>query len=75
MEKFVLVIDEGTTGVRAILFNSKFDIVAQHYEKMNVLYKKGGVVEESASEIFEKSVISFEFSEVIKILTKYRKLF
>ncbi len=57
MEKFVLVIDEGTTGVRAILFNSKFDIVAQHYEKMNVLYKKGGVVEESASEIFEKSVI------------------
>lgn len=30
MKRYVLVIDEGTTGVRAILFDSGFEIVSQH---------------------------------------------
>lgn len=57
MKRYVLVIDEGTTGVRAILFDSGFEIVSQHYEKLNVHYKKGGIVEESAAEIFDKAVL------------------
>lgn len=56
MKRYVLVIDEGTTGVRAILFDSGFEIVSQHYEKLNVHYEKGGIVEESAAEIFDKVV-------------------
>lgn len=56
MKRYVLVIDEGTTGVRAILFDSGFEIVSQHYEKLNVHYEKGGIVEESAAEIFDKAV-------------------
>lgn len=57
MEKYILVIDEGTTGVRAILFNKDFSIVGQHYEKLQVDYRDGGIVEECADEIYDKTMI------------------
>ncbi|MEG0853839.1 MAG: FGGY family carbohydrate kinase [Angelakisella sp.] len=57
MEKYILVIDEGTTGTRAILFDRNYQIAEQHYEKLNVVYGEKGVVECSADEIYEKSVI------------------
>lgn len=33
MEKYVLVIDEGITGTRALIFNKNFQIVAQSYDE------------------------------------------
>jgi len=33
MEKYVLVIDEGTTGTRALIFNKNFQFVAQSEEQ------------------------------------------
>ena len=57
MKQYILVIDEGTTGVRAILFDPKFQIVGNHYEKLAVDYMDGGIVEECPNEIYEKSVI------------------
>lgn len=57
MEQYILVIDEGTTGVRAMLYNKDFQIAGEHYEKLDVDYGSGGIVEESPDEIFDKSVI------------------
>ena len=33
MGKYVLVIDEGTTGTRALIFDSDFNIAAQAYQE------------------------------------------
>lgn len=56
MGQYILVIDEGTTGVRVILFDSKFQNVGSHYEKLAVDYRDGGIVEECPDEIYEKTV-------------------
>lgn len=57
MEQYILVIDEGTTGVRAMLYDREFQIAGEHYEKLDVDYRDGGIVEESPEEIYGKSVI------------------
>lgn len=57
MEQYILVIDEGTTGVRAILYDSGFEIREEYYEKLHVDYRDGGIVEECPEEIYEKAVI------------------
>lgn len=33
MKKYIMVIDEGTTGTRALLFDKDFNIVSQSYEE------------------------------------------
>ena len=33
MEKYVMVIDEGTTGTRALLYDKDFHIAGQSYEE------------------------------------------
>lgn len=56
MGKYVLVIDEGTTGTRALVFNEKLDIVGQSYEEITQYTPSGDRVEHDAEEIYEKSV-------------------
>ncbi|WP_026394593.1 FGGY family carbohydrate kinase [Acetobacterium malicum] len=56
MEKYVLVIDEGTTGTRALIFNQKLQIVAQCYEEFTQYTPGEDKVEHDAMEIYEKSV-------------------
>lgn len=56
MEKYVLVIDEGTTGTRALIFNQKLQIVAQSYEEFTQYTPNEDKVEHDAMEIYEKSV-------------------
>ncbi|MCD6147240.1 MAG: hypothetical protein J7J34_04490 [Thermoplasmata archaeon] len=33
-EKYIMAIDEGTTGIRAIIFDHDSNIVSQSYEKI-----------------------------------------
>ena len=56
MEKYVLVIDEGTTGTRALIFNQKLQIVAQSYEEFTQYTPSEDKVEHDALEIYDKSV-------------------
>lgn len=55
--KCVMAIDCGTTGNRAILFNSKLKAVGQAYQEFKQYYPKPGWVEHDAEEIW-KSVQS-----------------
>jgi len=55
-KKYILVIDEGTTGVRAFIFDRQMKIVGEAYEKIQVLYTGPSEVEENGEEIYRNSV-------------------
>lgn len=50
--KYVLAIDQGTTGTTVILFNTRGEIVAKEYELFRQYYPKPGWVEHDAAEIW-----------------------
>ncbi len=58
-KKFILALDQGTTGSRAFLFDSKAKAVASAYVEFKQYYPKPGWVEHDADEIWQsvKSVI------------------
>lgn len=56
MGKYVLVIDEGTTGTRALIFDSGFNIAAQAYQEFTQYTPQENMVEHDAMEIYAKSV-------------------
>lgn len=56
MKKYIMVIDEGTTGTRALIFNKQFEIVSQSYEEFTQYTPSEDKVEHDAMEIYEKSV-------------------
>ncbi|WP_216820559.1 glycerol kinase GlpK [Synechococcus sp. BDU 130192] len=51
-QKYILALDLGTTGNRALLFNHKGDIVAQAYKELTQYYPQPGWVEHDAMEIW-----------------------
>ena len=53
---YYLIIDEGTTGTRALVFDKQFQILGSASHNLTVTYPGGGAVEEDAQEIFELSV-------------------
>lgn len=55
-QQFVLVIDEGTTGTRALIVNRDSDIVAQAYTEFTQHHPAPDRVEHDAQEIWEKTV-------------------
>lgn len=56
MKNYVLVIDEGTTGTRALIFDKEFNIVSQCYEEFTQYTPSEDKVEHDAMEIYAKSV-------------------
>jgi len=69
----ILSIDQGTTGTRSILFNSKGEEVAKSYEEHKQIFPSPGWVEHDPSEVWLKTlktirdtvnVAKIEFSEV-----------
>lgn len=56
MKQYVMVIDEGTTGTRAIIFDDKFQPIAQSYDEFVQYTPEENMVEHDAMEIYEKSV-------------------
>ncbi|BES64222.1 glycerol kinase GlpK [Gottschalkiaceae bacterium SANA] len=53
MERYVLGIDQGTTGSKAILFDKKSNIIAQAYSEFQQHYPKPGWVEHDPIEILD----------------------
>jgi len=56
MEQYVLVIDEGTTGTRAVVFNKQFHVVGQGYEEITQYTPSEDKVEHDPEEIYLKSI-------------------
>ena len=52
MKKYLLALDEGTTSVRAILFDKQMHIIAVSQHEFNQFYPQPGYVEHDAMEIF-----------------------
>ncbi len=55
-----VVIDEGTTSTRAIVFDENGKIVAMARRSLKTFYPKKGLVEQSAQEVYEKSIEAVE---------------
>ena len=53
---YILVIDEGTTGTRAILFDKKFQIAEQSYEEFCQHTPAENMVEHDAEEIYDLNI-------------------
>jgi glycerol kinase len=49
---YILSIDQGTTGSRAFIFNSKGEVVSSAYSEFKQHYPKPGLVEHDANEIW-----------------------
>lgn len=56
MKNYILVIDEGTTGVRALLFDRTMKIVGESYRKLVILYPGPEEVELDAEAVYEQTV-------------------
>jgi glycerol kinase len=56
MGKYVLVIDEGTTGTRALLFDKGFRIVSESYVEFTQYTPGEDMVEHDAEEIYDKTI-------------------
>ncbi|MCI8327470.1 MAG: hypothetical protein HFI37_06810 [Lachnospiraceae bacterium] len=56
MKNYILVIDEGTTGVRALLFDRAMKIVASEYQNLQLYYPGPEQVEMDAKEVFNATV-------------------
>ena len=59
MSKYILAIDQGTTGTTILIFNKQGDIVSRAYSEFKQFYPKPGWVEHDATEIWQdrKSVV------------------
>ncbi len=65
--QYVLSIDQGTTGTRAMIFDKKGVQIANAHEEHEQIYPKPGWVEHSADEIWEKTLTVIQNGlEVIK---------
>ncbi|MDE2232037.1 MAG: glycerol kinase GlpK [Candidatus Omnitrophica bacterium] len=53
MKKYILSIDQGTTGSRAFVFDSKGRVISSAYQEFRQYYPKPGWVEHDAQEIFK----------------------
>ncbi len=56
MKNYILVIDEGTTGTRALIFDKDFKIVSQAYVEFTQYTPSEDKVEHDAMEIYTKTI-------------------
>ena len=64
-KKYVIAFDQGTTSTRAILFNSKGEIVQMAHKKLKQYHPQSGWVEYDALQIYQDQKAVFE-----EVLTK-----
>ncbi|MFO8077996.1 MAG: FGGY family carbohydrate kinase, partial [Thermoplasmatota archaeon] len=55
MKPYVMAVDDGTTGIRAILFDHDAKVVAQSYEELHQYFPQSGWCEQDPVEIWEKA--------------------
>lgn len=53
MKKYILGIDQGTTGTRAIIFDQDVNIISSAYSEFTQYFPQPGWVEHDAMEIYE----------------------
>ncbi len=53
---YILVIDEGTTGVRAFIYNKKMEVVSTAYKNLIIHYPEDLSYECDATEIYRKAI-------------------
>lgn len=53
MKRYIMAIDQGTTGSRVFLFDEKGDVVGSAYKEFRQIYPKPGWVEHDALEIWK----------------------
>ncbi|MEA2053504.1 MAG: FGGY family carbohydrate kinase [Candidatus Thermoplasmatota archaeon] len=56
MNKYIMAIDEGTTGVRAIIFDRDSNIVSHAYEEIPQIFPRPGWCEQEGEEIWKKCI-------------------
>ena len=56
MSKYILAIDQGTTGTTILIFNKQGDIVSRAYSEFKQFYPKPGWVEHDATEIWQTTI-------------------
>jgi glycerol kinase len=66
MKKYILAIDQGTTGTRANLYNHQGRVVGTAYQEFNQYFPKPGWVEHDADEIW-LSVLNTIKKAIVKI--------
>lgn len=55
-KEYIMVIDEGTTSLRAVIFNKKMELLFQSQKPIEMICPADGEVEQSPLEIYEKTV-------------------
>jgi len=65
--KYLLAIDQGTTGTRAVLFDDKVRPVCQEYREITQYYPHPGWVEQDPEEIWKSTICVVE-----KVIEKSR---
>lgn len=58
MEKYILAIDQSTTGTKAVLFDSKLNFIKRATEYHTQYYPKPGWVEHDPKEILKKTLLA-----------------
>lgn len=64
MDGYILSIDQGTSGTKAVIFNHGGNIVASAFHEVTTFYPHLGWVEQDANEIWEKTLLSI--SDVLR---------
>jgi glycerol kinase len=59
-ERFILAIDQGTTGTRAITYNRNGHIISQSYRQLTQYYPRPGWVEHDPEEIWQSCLAVLE---------------
>ncbi len=52
----IMAIDCGSTGIRALIFNKKAEIIERAYEKVEAMYPKPGWIENNPRDLVEKCI-------------------
>lgn len=82
MDKHILVVDCGSTGIRSLVFDNKGKILNRYYKRIEVLHPEKGATENSPEDLWEafksvvKKSINTPFSRVEAIgITNQRSTF
>ncbi|MCD6572688.1 MAG: glycerol kinase [Thermoplasmata archaeon] len=56
MKKYIMAIDDGTTGIRALIFDHDANLVARAYRHVKQIFPKAGWCEQNAMEVWKKCI-------------------
>lgn len=56
MKQYILVLDAGTTSVRALIFDRGFRVISSAFAEVNTFARSAVIIEQDGNEIFEKSL-------------------